>query len=190
MLLVFSLLPSIGMAQTDEDLVSRLISTPNLGLVYIADGAGDGSVLNTNPTSAVKDILALKEAAIPLLIRHLNDTRLTSARYQGGKYWKSPVEVPAGYICLDILSQIVQDKKQLFVTGHRDCEYDGMGACIRPSYYFRPEDLILMENQHANSNTVITTKKHWEQAYKTGLLKFRLPEWMVERNRTSASSQY
>jgi hypothetical protein len=158
--------------EATEDLIGELASTPDFGIVYVADGAGDGTVLNDKPSAAVKKIVNLSDAAIPLLIRHLDDTRTTSAMYKGGKYWAKPITVPVGYLCLDILSQIVKDKKELFVQGRRDCDFDGMGACIRSKYYFYPEAAYL------RSSKVPSVKGNWEAANQVGLLKFRFPSWL------------
>jgi hypothetical protein len=161
-----------------DALMDELVSTPDLGVVYVADGAGDGSVLNDKPVAAVKKIVNLREAAIPLLIRHLNDTRVTSAKYKGGEHWTTPIEVPVGYLCLDILSQIVNDKKVLFVHGRRDCDYDGMGACFQPKYYFNPDDYSMQGERLVPGRRVLAAKQNWEAARKAGLLKFRLPSWL------------
>jgi len=129
--------PSGSLGNTDA-VIDELASTPDFGIVYIADGAGDGTVLTERPSEAVKKIVMLQDAAIPVLIRHLDDMRPTSAKYKGGAYWDDPIAVPVGYVCLDILSQIVRDNKVLFVQGRRDCDFDGVGACIQAPYYFDP----------------------------------------------------
>ncbi len=172
--------PSGPETQSSTDaIIDELVSTPNFGVVYIADGAGDGTVLNGSPAVAVKKIVNLREKAIPLLIRHLNDTRTTSARYKGGNHWANPVAVPVGYLCLDILSQIVGDNSTLFVEGHRDCDSDGMGACIQPKYYFDPDAYSVGQGDHLlPSKKVLNVKRNWESARQIGLLKFSFPSWL------------
>jgi hypothetical protein len=162
-----------------DALIDELVSTPNFGVLYIADGAGDGTVLNGSPAPAVKKIVNLRDKAIPLLIRHLDDTRITSARYKGGTHWANPVAVPVGYLCLDILSQIVSGNKTLFVQGQRDCDFDGMGACIQSKYYFDPNAYSVSQSDHLLPNKkVLTVKGNWESARRIGMLKFSFPSWL------------
>ncbi|HZR65332.1 MAG TPA: hypothetical protein VFA85_09305 [Terriglobales bacterium] len=163
--------PQSGNEGTPEAILDELVSTPDFGIVYIADGAGDGTILNGKPAPAVRKIVNLHEAAIPLLIRHLDDTRLTSAKYKVGKHWAAPMAVPVGYLCLDILSQIVKDNKVLFVDGQRDCDYDGMGACFRPKYSRKGARLVA-------GGIVLAVKQNWMAARQAGLLKFRFPSWL------------
>lgn len=170
-------IPSGG-HEVPEALVDELVSTPDFGIVYIADGAGDGTVLNDKPVAAVKKIVNLHQAAIPVLMRHLDDTRITSAKYKGGEHWNNPIAVPVGYLCLDILSQIVNDNRVLFVQGRRDCDYDGMGACIQSKYYFNPDDFSMQGERLLPGHKVLTAKRNWEAAQKAGLLKFRFPSWL------------
>jgi hypothetical protein len=131
------------------------------------------------PRAAVRKIVNLRDKAIPLLIRHLDDTRTTSALYKGGTHWADPVAVPVGFLCLDILSQIVGNSKTLFVDGHRDCDHDGMGACIQSKYYFDPDAYSLGKSDHLPpSKKVLTVKRNWESARRIGLLKFSFPSWL------------
>ncbi|MGB9071049.1 MAG: hypothetical protein WCC22_00125 [Terriglobales bacterium] len=180
--------PSSG-HEVPEALVDELVSTPDFGIVYIADGAGDGTVLNDKPAGAVKKIVNLRDAAIPVLIRHLDDTRITSAKYKGGAYWDNPIAVPVGYLCLDILSQIVKDKKVLFVQGRRDCDFDGMGACIQSKYYFNPDDYSMRGERLLPGRKVLTAKRNWEAAQKAGLLKFRFPSWLSRFSAAYSTSE-
>jgi hypothetical protein len=162
-----------------DQLIDELVSTSDFGIIYIADGAGDGTVLNGTPAVAVKKIISLRDKAIPLLIRHLDDTRLTSALYKGGAHWANPARVPVGYLCLDILSQMVSDNKTLFVDGERDCDADGMGACIQSKYYFDPDAYSTGQGDHPiPGGKVLSVKRNWEAAQRIGLLKFRFPSWL------------
>ena len=167
-----------------DAIIEELVSTPDFGTIYIADGAGDGTVLNDRPATAVKNIVKLQDAAIPVLIRHLDDMRLTSARYRGGVYWNDPVAVPVGYVCLDILSQIVRDNKVLFVQGRRDCDSDGVGACIQPAYYFDSFNYVRKGKSITPGRQVTIVKHNWEYARRRGLVRFRFPSWL-ERYRST-----
>ena len=164
-------------AQTDA-IIDELVSTPDFGIIYIADGAGDGTILNGTPAVSVKKIVSLQDKAIPLLIRHLDDTRITSALYKGGTHWSNPAAVPVGYLCLDILSQIVSDNKTLFVGGERDCDTDWMGSCIQPKYYFDPDAYSGQRNHLVPSRRVMSVQHNWEAAQRNGLLRFRFPSWL------------
>jgi hypothetical protein len=174
----FAKAPAAQSSEDPESLIDELVSTANFGVVYVADGAGDGSVLNDKPAAAVKKIVNLRGGAISLLIAHLDDTRLTSARYKGGKHWSDPAGVPVGYVCLDILSQIVKDNKILFVQGRRDCDFDGMGVCIEQKYYFNPDDYSFKGELLVPQKRVLSAKHNWQQVYKTGILEFRFPSWL------------
>jgi hypothetical protein len=63
-----------ALGHTDA-IIDGLVSTPDFGTIYIADGAGDGTVLNDKPSTAVKNIVKLQGAAIPVLIRHLEEAK-------------------------------------------------------------------------------------------------------------------
>lgn len=167
-----------------DAIIEGLVSTPDFGIIYIADGAGDGTVLNDKPSTSVKNVVKVQDAAIPVLIRHLDDMRLTSARYKGGTYWNNPIAVPVGYVCLDILGQIVRDNRALFVQGRRDCDFDGVGACIQPAYYFDPFDYTMNGKRITPGKQVMIAKRNWEYARRRGLVKFRFPSWL-ERYRSS-----
>jgi hypothetical protein len=169
--------PSNRLAHPDV-VIEELVSTRDFGVIYIADGAGDGTVLNEKPSAAVKNIVKLRGAAIPVLIRHLDDMRLTSAKYKGGVYWDNPIPVPVGYLCLDILSQIVRDSKRLFVQGRRDCDFDGIGACFQSRYYFDPFNYIKDGQSVLPGKQVLVAKHNWEHARERGLLTFRFPAWL------------
>ena len=74
--------------------IDALVSYQNFGRVYVEDGAADGSVTSSErPPQAVKNILDLGPKAIPLLIAHLDDTRLTSATFEGGFTWGKPIRL-------------------------------------------------------------------------------------------------
>ena len=76
--------------------IDALVSAPTL-VTYSDDGAADMTVMNvgTNemgfverPLPAVRDLVRLGPGATPLLIAHLDDARLTSAKFfyhPGGK---------------------------------------------------------------------------------------------------------
>lgn len=65
----------------------------------------------------VLDIAALRGKAVPLLIGHLDDTRPTSATVLfGGYLMDKTVRVPVDFICLNILTSIVERSGKLIFS--------------------------------------------------------------------------
>jgi hypothetical protein len=148
-----------------EKMISALAAI-DFGSVYAEYGAADGSVteqgrLSTSGPDAeafaqVKAIVDLREMAIPLLIGHLDDARATQTLFD-----EKPV--PLGHIALDILSHIVGENHKVFVT---DCRNDGLGACFRPGYYFRPD---------ARLPRMRIVKQNWMRSLRQGEIAFTYP---------------
>ncbi len=122
-----------------------------------------------NPIQSVRDIVNLGADAIPLLIAHLDDTRPTSAIFDTNR----PKPVPVGHVCLDILTHIVQGPGILI----EDCADDGLGACIKRGYYFRPDAYTRAERRYVAHSDVQQVKLRWHQAYMKGRVRFRYPPW-------------
>jgi hypothetical protein len=89
-----------GLAQSNR-FIDALITAPSL-VAYTDDGAADATVTNVganaagvvdHPIPQIRDLLKLGASAIPLLIAHLDDTRLTSATFGTDK-----VHVPVGHV--------------------------------------------------------------------------------------------
>src|SRR5205085_1769406 len=102
-----------------------------------------------------------------LLIAHLDDTRLTSAAF--GR--DDPQRVPVGHICLDILTNIIRAPRILVI----DCADDGLGACIREGYYFRPDAYSHRGNRIVARSDVYRVKRNWQRAYRRGHIKYQHP---------------
>ncbi|HZS44678.1 MAG TPA: hypothetical protein VFC63_06210 [Blastocatellia bacterium] len=153
--------------------IESLLAVKDLSSVYADDGAGDGTLME-NPILEIKRIVGLRAAAIPLLIEHLDDERLTTARFSGGFNTKNPTRVTLGFVCLDILMGIVEHTPKIFV---RDCADDGMGACVNDGYYFRPDDYTLAGKRYNARTIVHIVKRHWQRAYARGQLRFHYPDW-------------
>ena len=165
---------------SNENLIDALVNTPNLYVKYVEDGAADGSVLaiyedgSGNMTNSiakeVKDIVALRDKAIPLLIEHLDDTRPTSATTsQGGYLTDKPIRVPVGYVCLDILINIVGVKNRLIYSEE---ERGGFGSEIKDGYYFRPDDYRIIGDIFVVRPIVRIAKANWQKAYRDGKIKY------------------
>lgn len=127
-----------------NDLLASDLKPSVRGDTYVEDGAADLTVLwlprrspcreatpCEAPLPAIKAILALEQNAIPLLIEHLDDVRPSSATFRGKR-------VPIAYVVLDLLLHIsaAAHDSRIFIP---DCADDGLGACIEPGFYFRPD---------------------------------------------------
>jgi len=175
--------------------VDALVALPNLGPVYYDDGAADGTIMV--PTGrqvpvarhlpAVKAIVDLGDASLPVLIDCLNDTRITSATmtFKGGDPDAKPVPVPVGEVCLDILLNVVVPTQEVFVDscpleekqGDAPCCFrDGLGACVNKGFYFRPDSYDLRDGRAVARPIVSLVQSNWQQAYKGGRLRYQYPE--------------
>lgn len=143
----------------------RALADVNFGEVYYDDGAADGSVTDKQwitqlagkaAFASVQSILDLKDRAIPLLIEHVDDQRPTRIMFNGNP-------VPLGHVAMDILTHIIGTNDCVFIA---DCADDGLGACIEPAYYFRPD---------AKSSEMRKVKMNWRRLYASGVLKFEPP---------------
>ena len=143
--------------------VDALAAAKDLRVAYNDDGAGDGSVLQS-PVPEVKDVLNLGSEAVPLLIEHLDDTRLTVAVFNGREQRNK--RVPVGHICLDILTGSVDAP----VAKIEDCADDGLGACVDADFYFRPNEASLKKIKEVKAN--------WQRTYRDGKVKFAYPVWL------------
>lgn len=161
---------------TQSNPVDALVFAPDIGVTYSGDGAADATVLNDPVAEEVRSILALYEAAIPLMIAHLDDPRLTRVTFRRGD--ESEVLVTVGHICLDILTGIV-DAPDVTVT---DCADDGLGACVKEGFYFRPDACDQVENVFVAKPIVADAKANWQRAYREGHLKFVYPAWLKRDN--------
>jgi hypothetical protein len=159
-----------------DSLLDKLAQEPNLGLVYIDDGSGEGTVVNNSPNPVVRQIIALGPRAIPVLIAHLDDRRPTSALYKVGNFRNEPVRTPLGFVVLDILTQITRDTGALFVNGQKHCEFDGMGACVKDRYYLKPE--VFISRDSGSEQKVEKLKASWSAARRNGIVVFKKPSWI------------
>jgi hypothetical protein len=169
--------------------IDALVSAPIL-VTYVNDGAADMSVTNVdansmsvaiveNPIPSVRNIVNLGWRAIPLLIEHLDDTRLTAAKlcsyYAGGKKRCAPV--PVGYVCADILTHIITAPKIITL----ECGDDGFGACIDSAYYFLPDAYTQKASRYYARPKVYRVKINWQRAYRKGYIKYHYPDQWKRR---------
>ena len=157
---------SVVTSKTEQEARLLALADVDFGDVYSADGAGDGtltyqgeiSISTVKPDARVKAIVDLRASAIPLLIAHLDDTRPTRTMFENKP-------TPLGHMALDILTHIIKRTDVVFV---RDCDQDGLGACIHTGYYFRPD---------ATATDMKNTKDKWRRLYANGRIVFRYPKW-------------
>ncbi len=179
--------PVVNFAKTsttsNESLIDALVTAPEL-VTYGEDGAHDATVIalyirNVDevipPKKEVRDIVALKDKAIPLLIECLDDTRPTSAIFIGGYISGKPYpKVPVGHVCLDILIQIAKNRD----SNDKGCPRGEaeLGACIKDGFYFRPDDYSPIGDGlgygFQERAIVRIVKANWLKEYRNGRVKY------------------
>jgi|ERR1017187_4327657 hypothetical protein len=105
--------------------IDPMLSIKDFGIQYVDDGAADASVLyppDNKPRDPILALVRLGAKGTPLLIDCLNDGRVTSVRFGGSTVAKA-MNVPLGYICLDILMGTTQSK----AVHEPGCADDGLG---------------------------------------------------------------
>lgn len=175
-----SIMPVVNSAKSpapaNGNLIDALVNAPDL-VTYGEDGAHDATVLAlylqdvdevVPPKKEVRDIVALKGKAIPLLIDCLDDTRPTSAIFIGGYVSRKPYpKVPVGHVCLDILihvSKNLDDNDKNCPRGESE-----LGACIKDGFYFRPDDYTNLGQERP---IVRIVKANWLKAYRNRRVKY------------------
>jgi hypothetical protein len=180
--------PTIQAKQTRnlraDKYIDALISA-KIKFAYGNDGAHDGTLMLIgvnnagkveNPIPEIKRIVNLGAKAIPLLIAHLDDTRLTSVVFDRNE---NPLRyIPVGYICYDILTYIARDTRKIINGGCNDkVGYDdGYCACDVKGYCFPPDDYIIKGSRYIARPEVHRVKLKWQRAYRKGYLKYQYPE--------------
>jgi hypothetical protein len=148
----------------EERLISALLPV-NFENIYADDGMADGTVTDAGTVTArygdkayakVRQIIALGPRAIPLLIEHVDDARPSKTLFNGRP-------VPMGHIALDILIHVAGDNSRIYIA---DCADDGLGACLEPAYYFRPD---------AKRDEMRRVKHNWKRLYRSGAVSFYAP---------------
>lgn len=151
--------------------VDALIAVQDYGTHYYEDGAADASVVypaNTEPpygyrepVPAVVDLIRLGVYGLPLLIDCLSDARLTKMRFDGNTITQA-MNVPVGYVCLDILMSEVRQRP----VWESRCDGDGLGVCINYGFYFRPDDYWECRSQQCEPRPwVLVVQRTWKKAY-------------------------
>ena len=141
--------------------------TSNLQTDYYEDGASDATVtcpLGATVCRPAAEVLALSrhlKQTTPTLIACLSDTRTTNATFRSRR-------VPVGYVCLDILlARYVYEP-----VAEKDCADDGLGACIRPNFYFRPDDYSCQQTVCIAKPNVLAVQHTWLRAFNLHKLRY------------------
>jgi hypothetical protein len=125
--------------------IDPLLEVNDFRTHYYEDGAADATVLfpegtqppygYLKPAEPVLVLVQLRERGLALLIDCLSDGRVTKMRFDGNRITQ-PMNVPVGYVCLDILMGEVSGRP----VSDPDCSDDGLGSCMNRGFYFRPDD--------------------------------------------------
>ena len=105
------------------------------------------------------------------MIDCLVDGRVSKLRFSGDDITK-PMNVPVGYICLDILSVVAPGKP----ASQIECPYDGLGVCMNEGFYFRPDDYFRCWSGTCRLRPwVRVVQENWRRQYLQHRLHFKNP---------------
>jgi hypothetical protein len=161
--------------------IEPLLEVADFRTHYVEDGAADATVLfpESNqppydylmPPAPVTALVRLGAKSIPLLIDCLSDTRITNMRFEGNRITQA-MNVPLGYVCLDILMNEVSGKP----VSDPSCADDGLGACMNYGFYFRPDDYYACTDKDCMLRPWISVvKRNWKNEYLAHRLRFHNP---------------
>lgn len=149
-----------------EKLITEMMRSKNMPLLFRDDGVFINTELEDDSLPPeVRKILELEEKAIPLLIAHLDDTRLmpmTSCCSQ-------PSEITVGDACLNILTVITKTTQPMF---DEKCEEDYKSSCLKAEYSFLTGSFTKRGKRRIPSKDVVTAKQNWLKAYRKNQIKF------------------
>jgi hypothetical protein len=160
--------------------IDPLLSVKDFRTRYVEDGAADDTVLfpggDTDhpfprPADPVIALVQLGAKSTPLLIDCLTDGRMTSVRFNGAM--TQLTNVPVGYICLDML----MDTTRYNSVQDLDCADDGLGACMNPDFYFRPDDYTRCwgGDRCLLRPWITVVQRNWRNQFLAHRLRFRNP---------------
>lgn len=160
--------------------IDPLVAVQNYGTKYYEDGAADASVVYPasteppydyrEPASAVVDLIRLGRRGLSILIDCLSDARLTKMRFDGNTITQA-MDVPVGYVCLDILMSEVRGRP----VSDPECG-DGLGGCTSQGFYFRPDDYYECRALACEPRPwVLLVQRSWKLAYFAHRLRVHNP---------------
>jgi len=161
--------------------VDALLEVNDFGAHYYEDGAADASVLfpespqapydYKRPPEPVIALIRLRERALPVLIDCLDDGRVAKIVFEGNKLTR-PMNVPVGYVCLDVLMNVAMGKP----VSDPECADDGLGACMNYGFYFRPDDYYDCSDRECVLRPwVFVVQRKWKEQFLAHRLRFRNP---------------
>lgn len=173
--------PNLASAADYHRYIDTFLDAKDFGINYFEDGAADATVLfpestqepyeYLRPAEPVIALLQLRGRAFPLLIDCLSDTRVTSIHFNGNNMVR-PMNVPLGYVCLDVLMNFAWGKP----VSDPDCSDDGLGACMNNGFYFRPDDYYGCTKAECMLRPwVVVVQRNWKSAYLAHRLRFHNP---------------
>jgi len=161
-----------------EDLMTSLTKSRNLPGILGDDGVFVNTALQSddNMPPEIRSILNLGPRAIPLLINHLDDTRLTRMVYccfttDSGSY---PVTV--GDVSQNILGAIVRHMRPLF---DMKCEKeqaedaDGLTVCLEDKYGLSMPAFYKRGKARIPTRETRRAKQNWLKAFRSGRVKYQ-----------------
>ncbi len=154
--------------------IAPILAIRDFGIAYAEDGAADATVLfppDEKLRDPISELVRLGYRSVPLLIDCLDDGRTTSASFRGSTVSK-PMNVPLGYVCLDVLIGISK-AGPVHVAG---CADDGLGACVKQEYYFRPDDYSRCWQDHCLPRPwVRLVQQNWKRLFRQKRIRFDNP---------------
>lgn len=173
--------PKLASAADYHRYIDTFLDVKDFGTNYFEDGAADATVLfpedthapygQLRPAEPIVALLRLREKAFPLLIDCLSDARITRIHFDGNNMTTS-MNVPLGYVCLDILMNFAAGKP----VSDRNCADDGLGACMNNGFYFRPDDYYGCSKTECTLRPwVIVVQRNWRSQYLAHRLRFHNP---------------
>jgi hypothetical protein len=153
--------------------IDPLVTVKDFGIDFSDSGAADVSIVQPfhwdsfhhiqydRPPDAVIALAALAAKAVPLLIDCLDDGRLTAARFSRTSD-NTSMNVPVGYLCMDILNTVIEDER----IKPQECNRDGLGWCIHDGFYFRPDAFDCKDRHNCTPLPVVTlVQRNWRQEF-------------------------
>jgi hypothetical protein len=154
--------------------IDSILSVRDFATRYAEDGAADATVLfpsDNKPRDPILALVRIGPKSVPLLIDCLADGRTTSVRF-GGSTVSKAMNVPLGYVCLDILIGTIKA-----VPVHvADCADDGLGACVNSGFYFRPDDYSRCWPDHCLARPWVgVVQQNWKRLFLQNRIQFVNP---------------
>lgn len=147
-----------------EALITALTTSKQLPLIFRDDGVFMNTELeDDNVPREVRKILSLGRSAIPLLISHLDDTRLVDMVYLSGE---GEVKVTVGDVALNILEAIVKETAPMFDEECAKGERLNGENCTEADYSYVPGSYkVNRQGRRIADKDVTAAKRNWQRAF-------------------------